>query len=256
MNIEEENGEPDLNISSGISNSKKLSYDTGYRAMREELVPGNFVEHLGNIISRSEALVRSPMNIFPADMEERILKPRDQLEMFQYYMQSPHSMGQIQQDRIYSHVYENRLPSTPLPTKSYQLPVLADQYLKFPNIFPGIKLHDGYMGISSQPFSYRIGSQGDAGSTHQPPASSSSQLVDHGARCSIFDEAAGASSTTKLNPYRPSAVSYSPPSQMLGDASVHMGSSSDQHTSVPPPLQNSVPAGTWACLSLLSTICH
>ncbi|XP_042988853.1 uncharacterized protein LOC122316400 [Carya illinoinensis] len=237
--IEKElHGEPaDSKISSGNSNSKK-SYGTAYRAMREELLPaGDFVDHLGNIISRSEALDRSPINICPTGMKERNLKPRDhQLEMFQYYLQSPgHSIGQIQQGRIHSHhVYEN-LPPTPLPTKTYHLPVLADHF-NFPNIFPGIKLHDGSMGISSQPFSYRIGNQGDAGSTRPPPSSS---LLDHEVRYSIVDQAAGASST-RLYPYRPADDRYSPPSQMLVDASIHMGSTSHQHASLPRPLQNFV----------------
>ena len=133
-------------------------------------------------------------------------KPK-QLDMFQYYMQSVQDQ---MQPGMHNHVSGNP-PSTPLPTENYNIPAVPDfKLLKFPNFVPGIEVLDGCMGIS-QPFSNSI--RGQAGPSNRPPFSSS-----------ILDQ----------------AVCFTPPPQMLGDASTQIGAICQQALAAWPP-QNFLP---------------
>lgn len=161
---------------------------------------GNYVNYPGTVVPISDQQLSS----FPMYLKEENPKSME-MGMFRHVMQSPQSVGHMQQGGImHNHMYGT--PSAPLilPTKTYQqLP--APEY-RFPNVFPGIKLHDGYIGFS--------GNQ------------------------------VASPSSTKIYPYPSGAVCY--PSQMLGGASSshdQMGASS-QNASAAWPLQTFVP-GTY-----------
>ena len=116
---QQKNGEPNLNRNSTNMHGCYTAYQ------RTSAVPSNI--HPVNLVPNSEELASSK-------------------QLYQYYMQSrqyPMEQG------MHNHVYGNP-PSTPLPTENY-LPVPDFKLLKFPSVFPGIKVVDGCLGISSGP---------------------------------------------------------------------------------------------------------
>lgn len=175
-----------------------------------------------NISKKQSSVVSKQRNPLYSvtDMKEKNTKPRE-LDMYQNYMPSPHSAGQMQQG-IRCQVYGN-LPSTPLPTRTY----LPESDCQLPDIFPGIKLHDGCMGISSQPSRFSINGGWPACQSSRPPSSYS--LLDE-ARHSILDHQDGLRSTRSYED--PSPVGYAPFSQTFGDSSTQMDTTSQQAASV------------------------
>lgn len=116
---QQKNGEPNLNRNSTNMHGCYTAYQS------TSAVPSNI--HPVNLVPSSEELASSK-------------------QLYQYYMQSrqdPMEQG------MNNHVYGNP-PSTPLPTENY-LPVPDFKLLKFPSVFPGIKVVDGCLGISSGP---------------------------------------------------------------------------------------------------------
>lgn len=171
----EQKNEHDKNIASVNSDIKK-GYGNAYGTTNMQ-VTSNYVQHPGTIVPISEQLSSFPKYLrqeTPTSME---------MGMFQQLMQSPQAVGQMQQGIMHSLMYGYPPSSSPLlPAKTY----LPAPEFRYPNVFPGIKLHDGYIGF--------LGNQ------------------------------ASSSCSTKVSSYPSGAVCY--PSQMLGDTSTQMGASS------------------------------
>jgi hypothetical protein len=187
---QQKNEHDKINIASVNSDVKK-DYGVAY-GTTDMQVPSNYVQHPGTIVPISEQLSSSPMYLKqenPTSME---------MGMFQHLMQSPQTVGQMQQGIMHSHMYGYPPSSSPLfPAKTY----LPQPEFRYPNVFPGIKLHDGYIGF--------------------------------------YGNQASSSCSTKVSSYPSGAVCY--PSQMFGDASTPMGESSGHHASVAWPPQTFMP---------------
>lgn len=192
---EHKNHEHDKSTTASGNSDIKKGYGAAYGSSTAGMqVTGNYIQHPGTVVP----ILSEQLSSFPTYLKQENPKSME-MGMFPHLMQSPQYVGQMQQGIMHNHMYGNPPPSAPLPTRTYHLP--APEF-KYQNIFPGIKLHDGYIGFSG----------------NQASPSSSTKLYSHPAS---------------------GAVCY-PASQMLGDASTQMGASS-HHASVACPLQTFMP---------------
>jgi len=137
---ERKNREHDKNTASGNSDIKKghgAAYGSSTAGMQ---VTGNYIQHPGTVVP----ILSEQLSSFPTYLKRENPKSME-MGMFPHLMQYPQNVRQMQQGIMDNHMHGNLPPSAPLPTRTYHLPAPE---LKYPNICPGIKLHDGYIGFS------------------------------------------------------------------------------------------------------------